>query len=50
MLNFKLVTEIMALSLMIAQAYLAFKAKREGNLNEMVWSLAFMLVMGTCIR
>lgn len=46
----KIIAEFICLVLMIVNAYLAFRAKEKDDLNGMVWNLAFMLLMSTCIR
>ena len=46
----RIIVELICLVLMIANAYLAFKAKKKDDLNGMVWNLAFMILMSTCIR
>ncbi|MFB2011903.1 hypothetical protein ACEVJK_13985 [Flintibacter sp. P01028] len=46
----KIIAEFICLVLMIANAYLAFKAKEKDDLIGMVWNLSFMIFMSTCIR
>lgn len=45
-----IITELICLVLMVVNAYLAFKAKQKDDLNGMVWNLAFMILMSTCIK
>ena len=47
---FMIIAEFICLVLMIANAYLAFKAKEKDDLIGMVWNLSFMIFMSTCIR
>ncbi len=46
----KIIAEFICLVLMIVNAYLAFKAKDKDDLIGMVWNLAFMILMSTCIK
>lgn len=46
----RIITEFICLILMIVNAYLAFRAKEKDDLIGMVWNLAFMILMSTCIR
>ena len=46
----KIISELIALLLMIVNAYLAFRAREKDDLNGMVWNLGFMILMSTCIR
>lgn len=45
-----IIEKFICLVLMIVDFYLAFKAKQKDDLNGMVWNLAFMILMSTCIR
>ena len=45
-----IIAEFIWLVFMIANAYLAFKAKEKDDLIGMVWNLSFMIFMSTCIR
>ena len=45
-----IIAEFICLVLMIANAYLAFKAKEKDDLIGMVWNLSLMIFMSTCIR
>ena len=47
---FMIIAEFICLVLMIANAYLAFKARDRNDLIGMTWNLAFMILMSTCIR
>lgn len=47
---FMIIEKFICLVLMIANAYLAFKAKEKDDLIGMVWNLSFMIFMSTCIR
>ena len=46
----RIIAELICLVFMVVNAYLAFKAKKKDDLNGMVWNLAFMILMSTCIK
>ena len=46
----RIIVELICFVLMIANAYLAFKARDRNDLVGMVWNLSFMILMSTCIR